>query len=553
MKSMRTVEWCIAVLSVIGFAALAVTSSADPAAARNGREAKRDELGQSRAPGSPVLAIVSISDQRVTIYDAEGKVLQSPVSTGSTGYETPAGIFSIVQKKEIHYSNLYDDAQMPFMQRITWTGIAMHAGALPGYPASHGCVRLPIAFAQRLFGMTQMGMRVILVRDDMAPSDIAHPVLFNPRQPRREAALTAPPPGNEGGRVIRTGVSATESALPPPGSERYFEALRSIAAARSSAADVATKKATEARLAAARKAAEAAPATRNVQAMEANLARAGAAVKSVEKLLETANTPEKTTQAEQAKEKAIAKVAEVEAQLQAAKLQAEAKVEAANRASTDAKAAEAAKDAALEAAGEAAQKLSPVSVFISRKTQRLYVRRANLPVLELPVAIKNPDKPLGTYIFTAMNYAGNGGEMRWSAVSMYRDPIKDIPSPAAVEAAAAQIPGQAQAPRRRTDAARPTGAFPTDVTMAKAALDRVVIPDEALERIAEVVLPGSSLIISDEGLSREVGKDTDFVVIMSGEPQGALKMRKREPRKYDDDWDSWGKSKGGGGFFSFFN
>ncbi len=113
------------------------------------------------------------------IYDSNGRMIQqSPVSTGTTGYETPAGIFSVVQKKADHNSNLYEDGNMPFMQRITWTGIALHAGVLPGHPASHGCVRLPIDFAQRLFDLTDVGMRVIIVRNDIALADFDHPQLF---------------------------------------------------------------------------------------------------------------------------------------------------------------------------------------------------------------------------------------------------------------------------------------------------------------------------------------------------------------------------------------
>jgi hypothetical protein len=95
--------------------------------------------------------------------------------------------------------------------------------------------------------------------------------------------------------------------------------------------------------------------------------------------------------------------------------------------------------------------------------------------------------------------------------------------------------------------------LPADVTAAKAALDRITIPQDALERISEVVLPGSSLIISDEGASIETGKDTDFVVLMSGEPQGGLKTRRREPRMRDDDFFFGGGKGGGGGFFSFWN
>ena len=165
----------------------------DPAGAKSPRDARRDE-GQSHGPGVPMLAIVSLSDQRVTIYDSEGKMLQSPISSGSTGLVTPAGIYSVVQKNEFHQSNVYEDGNMPFMQRITWTGIAMHAGVLPGQPASHGCVRMPHAFAQRLFPMTDIGLRVIIVRDDIAPGAIEHPALFKPNPARQELALATPPP-----------------------------------------------------------------------------------------------------------------------------------------------------------------------------------------------------------------------------------------------------------------------------------------------------------------------------------------------------------------------
>ena len=124
------------------------------------------------------MAIVSLRNQRITIYDANGWILRSPVSTGQKGRETPAGIFSVIQKVEDHYSNLYDDAYMPNMQRITWSGIALHGGILPGYAASHGCVRMPFEFAARLFDETSMGMRVIVAPSDVAPVEIVHPLLF---------------------------------------------------------------------------------------------------------------------------------------------------------------------------------------------------------------------------------------------------------------------------------------------------------------------------------------------------------------------------------------
>src|SRR3974377_2552195 len=126
------------------------------------------------------MAIVSIKTQQVTFYDADGWILRAPVSTGTTGRETPAGVFAILEKDKDHHSTLYDDAWMPNMQRITWNGLALHGGPLPGYAASHGCVRMPYDFAERLFDKTRIGMRVIISPNDAAPVDFSHPALFVP-------------------------------------------------------------------------------------------------------------------------------------------------------------------------------------------------------------------------------------------------------------------------------------------------------------------------------------------------------------------------------------
>ena len=103
------------------------------------------------------MAIVSLRSQRITVYDANGWILRAPISSGQKGRETPAGIFSVIEKEAEHYSNLYDDAYMPNMQRITWSGIALHGGPLPGHPASHGCVRMPYDFAERSVRGDQAG------------------------------------------------------------------------------------------------------------------------------------------------------------------------------------------------------------------------------------------------------------------------------------------------------------------------------------------------------------------------------------------------------------
>ena len=142
----------------------------------------------TRTAGEPIMAIVSLRSQRITIYDTDGWIMRAPVSSGQAGRETPAGIFSVIQKDAEHHSNLYDDAYMPHMQRLTWSGIALHGGPLPGHPASHGCIRLPYDFAAHLFDLTKLGMRVIVAPSDVAPVSITHPVLFQPKSDARDVA-----------------------------------------------------------------------------------------------------------------------------------------------------------------------------------------------------------------------------------------------------------------------------------------------------------------------------------------------------------------------------
>lgn len=117
------------------------------------------------ADGAPVSFVVSLLAQRGYLYRDGQLLAETTVSTGAPGYDTPTGEFTILQKREFHRSNLYDDAPMPHMQRLTWDGIALHAGKVPGYPASHGCVRLPAKFAKQLFALTQMGGKVTIVYD----------------------------------------------------------------------------------------------------------------------------------------------------------------------------------------------------------------------------------------------------------------------------------------------------------------------------------------------------------------------------------------------------
>ena len=298
------------------------------------------------------------------------------MSSGQPGRETPAGIFSVLEKEAEHYSNLYDDASMPHMQRLTWSGIALHGGVLPGRPASHGCIRMPYDFAERLFEVTKPGMRVIVAPSDVMPVAIAHPALFSPK-PNANAE----------------------------------------AAARAAQADEAAAKADQARLAAAAAYREVAQATVPVRTMRNQKVRAETQLAAAERAVAGAPSAETKEQAEDAKAKAAAKVAELETQVAAAEAELQPKRDALVAAREAANAAETARAAAAEAARDAARALEPVSVFISRKTQRLYVRQAFRPILEIPITIQDPDAPIGTHVFTALESIGNGG-MQWSVVSL---------------------------------------------------------------------------------------------------------------------------------------
>jgi L,D-transpeptidase catalytic domain len=423
--------------------------------ARQARPAPTKEATAPRVAGEPIMAIVSIKSQQVTFYDAEGWILRAPVSTGTEGRETPAGVFAVVEKKKDHRSNMYDDAWMPNMHRITWNGIALHGGPLPGYAASHGCVRLPFGFAEKLFDKTQIGMRVVISPNDAAPVEFSHTALF---VPNAEAIAAA-------------------SARAEPLAREAAEAAR--------AAD-------EAKKAAATTARETASLTASLRNLKSLKTRADAELVSADRALAAAKTDQAKARAEDRRQKAVSKAAEMATQLDTATADAKSKLDAAAAAKDAAKAAETKKATTAKAAGEAKLALEPVSVYISRATQKLYVRRpTRKPVpdggeyfdatIEVPVTIRNPEKRIGTHIFTAV--ARNDTGLRWTAVTI------------------------------------------DDANNAKDALDRITIPQDVLNRIAPTALPRSSIIVSDEPLSAETNYRTEFVAVLNNHPQGGFVTR----------------------------
>ena len=132
------------------------------------------------SPEGPVVMVVSLPEQKAFVYRNGVLIGASTVSTGKKGYETPTGVFTILQKHEDHYSSIYDSAPMPYMQRLTWSGVALHAGKLPGYPASHGCVRMPYEFARKLYAATRTGLTVVVSDEQEFSSTVAHPGLTSP-------------------------------------------------------------------------------------------------------------------------------------------------------------------------------------------------------------------------------------------------------------------------------------------------------------------------------------------------------------------------------------
>ena len=184
----QSTVWRLRLPAIVAIATIAALTVTTPDV-RAKEAALSAEATAPRDAGEPIMAIVSIKSQQVTFFDADGSILKAPVSTGTTGRETPAGVFAVIEKDVVHHSTLYDDASMPHMQRLTWNGIALHGGPLPGYAASHGCVRMPYGFAKKLFDKTRIGMRVIISPNDATPVEFSHAALL---VPNAEAVAAAP-------------------------------------------------------------------------------------------------------------------------------------------------------------------------------------------------------------------------------------------------------------------------------------------------------------------------------------------------------------------------
>lgn len=277
---------------------------------------KRDANANDKVPTGPLFAILSLSNQHISIYGGGGLVVRSKVSTGMAGHRTPTGIFSIIGRERWHRSNIYSGAPMPFMQRITWSGIALHLGVVPGYPASHGCIRLPSGFAQQLWGMTKIGERVVISPQEVTPLEISHPLLPLPKMQPASALATENAPAR-----IATAATSTSDPLPAgqpnmlnPIAYAHDLQLRTAAEVSSSAKTV--KENSERANA---KSEEARKAAGELRVAEQTRTHVETALAAKVKAVDAAKTPQAKDTAEQAKAALEAQLADAEKRLEDAK------------------------------------------------------------------------------------------------------------------------------------------------------------------------------------------------------------------------------------------
>jgi hypothetical protein len=415
--------------------------------ASNKREPAKEPFGE--LPKGPLQMVVSIGGQHVTLYANGVRVTQARVSTGTPGHPTPMGVFSVIEKDRYHRSNLYDSAPMFYMHRLTWSGVAMHEGILPGYAASHGCIRMPTDFVSRLWKISKLGVRVVIARNDPVPYEFDHPKLFNPRG-RPVAQLSSAEP-----------LEALRSTVATVGS-----ASRPVVLAQATGTD------------------EAARMTDGVEQAQPPAQSEAPAARQPTEVETTGVTP--PTQATDAPTAAPAATPAVETDAEPEK-----------REPTEAEPSKPLPP--RNRAGEPLKTSGQVAVFVSKREKKIFVRQGFVPVFDMPIEIANPEQPLGTHVFTAMEIQAGGARMRWNAISM---PAEHLARPVDVRGG------------KRTRTIEPAAAHDGKApSTAAEALDRINLPPEAVERISELLTPGSSLVVSDHGLGRETGRYTEFIVL----------------------------------------
>jgi L,D-transpeptidase catalytic domain len=427
-------------------------------------------------PKGPLQIFISIDQQKLHLYSDGIHVADAPVATGVPSHPTPMGVFSVIQKQRFHRSNIYSNAPMPFMQRITWSGVAMHEGPGVGHVASHGCIRMPHDFAARLWVFTRLGARVIIARPELRPIAFADPHLFVHKD--RPPILAAARPAAVQTAQFIDASKRTDAAGPPvlPGSTGLLRRSDppTIAAPVGAVAGAVSGGATPEQ--AVRSPLDSAVASATAQPVPGP-ARAPASAPALDTVKPAAPTPAALApSAADAAPSAFGPLEDVPLPLP--------------KPSQIAKAASG----------------GPIAIFISRKTGKIYVRQNFAPLFEAPVTIANRDQPLGTHVFTAMKYLGDGSSFRWTVVSLPGGQPKTARKWIVVK----KMTKYGRAIWRR-EVAKPIAESSPETPQQ--ALARIEIPQDVVAQISELIVPGSSLIVSDHGLGAETGRGTGFIVI----------------------------------------
>lgn len=416
----------------------------------------------------PVQVVVSMEDQHATVYAGGKIVARTNVSTGKRGHTTPTGVFSILQKNRHHRSNIYSNAPMPYMQRLTWSGIALHASkSVPNYPASHGCVRLPNAFAKKLFQFTQKGAHVVIAKTDRSLSSISHPALFQPIQQPAGLVARARLSDLDSASTNSTKETTTFGFQATDGPEGRYPSTPGAA----NALDIAPM-----------------PVTETISVASLRLSRTDADEPLITQAPKKSTKPIRVLITRRTGRELIKDV-----QRLLNRLSYDAGDEDGYMGSNTGAAIKRFQEAeGLTQTGAMSAELVRGIYEASGKgvppMGHIYVRQNFRDVLDAPIGIDDPEKALGTHFFTAQKFK-TGEDAPWTVMSLDDKPKSSRFS------------------------------FMTDLEVdpsamrARVVLDRLQIPDDVRTRISAILTPGSSLAISDNGISTETGKGTDFVVL----------------------------------------
>ena len=367
----------------------------------------------------------------------------------------------MIQKHRLHHSNIYSGAPMPYMQRITWSGVALHAGVLPGYPASHGCIRMPMAFALKMWKWTKMGARVVVTPGELTPASFSHPLLAaqlsKPRPDAPPKTYSKKPPDT----VIMAAVPEVRIELAEANSDSSGNPVT---------------------------ASDAGPSGRNWHQdseIRNNPIDSPASPPSV-----VAEPAADTVVTEASKPHPFRSV-----EPPSGKPEGATKPAAEDNASgPDLKGPDPATSLPLAHLGQ-------IAVLISGKDSKLYVRQNLAPVFEVPIVVARSERSLGTHVFTAEVDKKSANLVHWSVVSL------PAPSPHWEPVAGSQVrsrPRRTVEPKRVIEAETPAEA-----------LDRITVPAEAMARITDALSTGGSFILSDQSINGgETGEGTDFIVSM---------------------------------------